>query len=198
MSARSGRHVLDLVIYKLLELARSFTLLIHFRNDSKRIHAGIENRIHRTVIGSLEGIQHLHLAAVERIQMSLRIEAHGDFVRVNAVLHVTVLLDRKFNTLGKDVVDGAYQVHLHGIYLSREHRDIGTLVLSLSDSELPLVEVSEDIDAETERNRRLEHGHMIFERLVKVLQSTHCQCITVNLKHEREDFQPIVADKAAH
>ena len=92
----------------------------------------------------------------------------------------------------------ADKIHLQGIYLGSKYRDIGTLVFGLPYPVLPIVETTEDIYAEPERNRRFQHGNMVFECLVEILHTAHCQCITVNFQHKRENLQLVVADESAH
>ena len=93
-------------------------------------------------------------------------------------------------------MDGTDEVILQRVHLGRKDRHIGILVQRPSQLPFPRIEVTGNIDAETERNRRFQHRNVVLKTLVEMLYTTHSQAVTVKFEHKRKHFQQIVPDDA--
>ena len=90
------------------------------------------------------------------------------------------------DTPAENIGNRTTQVHAGSIDQTDERREILALVARAPYPELELVERTENIDAQTERNRRLQNGNMIVETHVEPLDSADSRLVTIHLDDERE------------
>ena len=104
-----------------------------------------------------------------------------------------------FHAKLKHIVDCRHKVVLDGIQLLGEHRHVRTGVFGFSKTVLDVVEVvAPCVEAKLDHERGTNHGKMIVEALVQVLDTACGKHVAVYVKHKREYLQRIAAHHSGH